>query len=113
MTVRLTSVMLAGLLMRRVQGEGGNAMVLAKGDESAGSILILCAEKGRNTALCERLLEPSGGYAWGKVGPQDIENIEEVDRYIARRRAQDPDLWVIELDTPNAERLIAETGSGA
>jgi hypothetical protein len=111
-TARLTSVMLAGLLMRRVQGEGGSAMVLAKGDESAGSILILCTEKGRNTALCERLFEQSGAYVWGKVGPQDVENIEEVDRYIARRQAQDPDLWVIELDTPNAERLIAEIGPG-
>jgi hypothetical protein len=112
MTARLTSAMLAGLLIRRVQSEGGNAAILAKGDESAGAILILCAEKGRNMALCERLLLPADVYAWGRVGPQDVENMDDVDRYIARRRAQDPDLWVIELDTPNAERLIAEIGTG-
>ncbi len=110
MSVRLTSKMLAGAMMRRVQSEGGNATVLAKGDETSGSVLVLALEKGRITGLWERLLKPSGNYEWGKVGPQDIDIEAEMTPYIERRHARDPDLWLIELDIPYAERFIVETG---
>ena len=35
---------------------------------------------------------------------------EPFDLYIERRKSRDPDIWVIELDIPNAERFIVETG---
>jgi hypothetical protein len=111
MSVRLTSGLLAGALIRRVQGEGGGAMVLAKGDETSGSILLVTLEKGVNTGVWERLLQPSGAYRWMKVGPQDVENEEQLTHYIERRRQRDPDLWLIELNIPNAERFIVETDS--
>ncbi len=109
MTARLTSAMLASLMIRRVSGEGGMAMILAKGDETAGGILIATREKGRNTGLYERILSLDGHYLWQPVGPQDIDGERETDHYIQRRRASDPDLWVIELDIPNAERFAAES----
>ncbi len=108
MTARLTSGLLAGALMRKVHNEGGSAMVLAKGDETAGSILILTLERGVITGLWERLLQPSGTYQWDRVGPQDIDVQSELDLYIQRRRKSDPDIWLIELDIPYAERFIAE-----
>ena len=108
---RLTAALMVTSLMRRTQIEGGSAVMVRKGDPTSGTILILCLEKGCNSALCERLLTPSGAYEWQRVGPQDIDKIDELDAYIQRRVARDPDLWVIELDVPNAERLIAETGA--
>ncbi len=108
MTPRLTSAMLTSALIRRVHHEGGSAMVIAKGDETSGSVLILTAEKGRNTGLWERLLNPEGLTEWLKIGPQDIDNEGELTPYIERRRRSDPDIWVVELDIPNAERFVAE-----
>jgi hypothetical protein len=108
MTARLASGVLASGLLRKVHAVGGSAMVLAKGDETAGSILILTLERGVITGLWERLLQPSGTYGWNKVGPQDVDVQHEVDLYIERRRRSDPDIWVIELDVPNAERFVAE-----
>jgi hypothetical protein len=35
--------------------------------------------------------------------------VGDVGDYCRRRRARDPDLWVIELDSPEAERFTAET----
>lgn len=102
---------MASSLIKRTQIEGGSAVVVRKGDPTSGAILILCLEKGRNSALCERLLSPSGSYEWQRIGPQDIENVDELNHYIERRARRDPDLWVLELDIPNAERLIAETGA--
>ena len=104
MEPRLATSVLAGALIRKAQGEGGFAAVLAKGDATSGAILLILTEKGANPRLLERLLQPDGNYAWA----QPIENSAEVPAFVARRRQFDPDLWLIELDVPSAERFTAE-----
>jgi hypothetical protein len=101
---RLATSVLAGALIRKAQGEGGFAAVLARGDPTSGAILLIVTEKGANPRLLERLLQPDGSYAWA----QPIENQYEVPAFVARRRLFDPDLWLIELDVPSAERFTAE-----
>ena len=108
MEARIAASVLAGALIRKAQGEGGFGAVLAKGDATAGSILVILLEKGGNPRLLERLLQPDGRYAWQESGSQKIENQREVPKFIARRRRFDPDLWVLELDIPSAERFAAE-----
>jgi len=109
MTARLSSDMLVGALIRRVEAAGGNAMVLAKGDKGAGTILLACAERGRATGLFERALGRDGGYALVPCGPADPSDSQALSDYLARRRSRDPDLWVVELDIAGAERFAAET----
>jgi hypothetical protein len=110
---RLTSRIQISALIRRISGIGGNATVLSTGDESAGAILLICAEKGRSISMLERISNLAGDPQWSLCGPQVIENEQEISDYVARRRARDGDLWVVELDVPDAERfaalLIAET----
>ena len=98
--------MLVSALVRRVGDAGGAAAVLAKGDPQAGSILLICCEKGEVQSLRERLLTVSGGYAWAAIGP---ESAAERDSYLQRRQAHDRDLWLVELDIADAERFAAET----
>lgn len=109
MTPRLTSAMLVSALVRRVGNEGGNAVIAAKGDATAGSILLICLDKGERTAFRERLLGTDGRYSWAAVGPVLDAEFAEVDAWLARRQSRDPDLWIVELDIPNAERFAAET----
>jgi hypothetical protein len=101
---RLATSVLAGALIRKAEGEGGFAAVLAKGDPTSGAILLLLTERGGNPRILERLLRPDGSYHWA----QPIENPEEVPAFVARRRRFDPDLWLIELDIPSIERFTAE-----
>ena len=105
--VRLTSAMLVSALLRRISTEGGNAAVLAKGDATAGSILLICMEKGVVQSVRERVLDQSGVYAWTPVGPADP---GALSAYLERRRTRDSDIWIVELDIANAERFAAETG---
>ena len=107
MTARLTSAMLVSALLRRISVEGGNAAVLAKGDATAGSILLICMEKGIVQSVRERVLDQSGVYAWTPVGPADP---DALSAYLERRRHRDSDIWIVELDIANAERFAAETG---
>jgi hypothetical protein len=95
-------------LFRRVRAGGGFATVLAKGDETAGAILLVCAERGETKALLERTVDLDGRYRWTACGPQDVESEATRDAYIRRRRDQDPDLWLIELDVADGERFAAE-----
>lgn len=108
MTPRLGSGVLASALIRRVNAEGGHAMVLAKGDVTSGAILLVCADRGHVSGLYERWLDLDDRYAWRDVTPE----ARDFEDYLARRRLRDPDLWVIELDIPNAERFAAETSGG-
>lgn len=105
MAARAASGLLVSALIRRVEAEGGHAMVLHRGDATAGALLFLLAERGMPTALIERTLDPAGAYRWTDAGPADAAGR---NAYIARRRAGDPDLWVVELDVAGAARLVAE-----
>ena len=104
MEPRIAASVLAGALIRKVEGEGGFGAVLAKGDETAGSILVILMERGANPRVFERLLQPDGRYSWRETGQSGA----AVPELVARRRRFDPDLWVLELDVPSGERFAAE-----
>jgi hypothetical protein len=111
MTARLTSRITIQALFRRVQAAGGFAAVIARGDEVAGTILLVCRERGAFKSLLERTADLDGGYRFTPCGPQDVESDSERDSYIQRRRDRDCDLWLIELDIPDAERFAAESAA--
>jgi hypothetical protein len=109
MIARVTSAIMVSALVRRVNQQGGSAMVLAKGDPTAGAILLITYEKAANPRFFERGIGPDGEAALVASGPSAIADESEVSAYWKRRRDRDSDLWVVELDIAQAERFIAET----
>jgi hypothetical protein len=107
-TGRLATNVIVSALLRKTSAAGGFAAVLAKGDAVAGAILLVAAEKGRISGLWERILSSSDSYDWTRVGPQDVDIEQELSHYIARRCKNDPDLWVVELDIPDAAQFAAQ-----
>jgi hypothetical protein len=105
MRPRLAAGMLVSALFRRATDAGGTGMVLAKGDATAGALLIQLAERGEPGPLLERRLDLDGAYRWSPTGPDDPDQRGE---YVARRRRNDPDLWVIELDVADGLSLVEE-----
>jgi len=93
-------------LVRAVSSEGGFATVIEKGERDAGTILIICCENGANARLYERMPQLDGGRKWTLVKSQDRENPENLAEYCARRKRQDDDLWIVELDIAGGERFI-------
>lgn len=108
MSARLASSLLVGALMRRITSEGGYATILAKGDETAGAILLVCCDRGIIQTVIEQLLAPDGSYRWARVGPQLPRDEADVNVYLEKRRRFDPDLWLVELDSPRVQRFAAE-----
>lgn len=101
---RLPTGILVSALLRRANDSGGSGMVLARGDAQAGGVLLVIAERNAPDRVIERGLGPDGNTAL-------IESHagEGTADYWRRRRQRDPDLWVVELDSPLAERFAAET----
>lgn len=104
MSARLPSGLVASALIRRVHDAGGFATVLAKGDSDAGGLLLLLGGRRAVPRFVERGIGPDGRMALIDSTPPD-----DLESYWRRRRARDPDLWVIELDIAEDERFAAET----
>ncbi|SFG22801.1 hypothetical protein SAMN05518801_11151 [Novosphingobium sp. CF614] len=110
MASRLPAHLEVAALIRSVEAEGGFAAVLSKGERDAGAIMVVLTEKGGKARAYERMPQLDGTRAWSCSKEQDIENKQEFSEYLTRRSAQDPDLWIIELDVAQGERFIGLTG---
>ncbi len=93
-------------LIRAVQAEGGFATVIAKGERDAGTLLIICCENGTKLRTYERMPQLDGSRSWVLSKAQDPDNPAEFTDYLDRRKRQDSDIWILELDIANAERFI-------
>lgn len=96
-------------LIRRAQAFGGFAMVLNKGERDAGTILLVLLERDRNARIFERVPQVDGTRKWACTREEDPLNKAEFGEYLDRRTTRDPDLWVVELDVAQGERLIGTT----
>ena len=100
-----THIEVSGLI-RQAQAAGGFATVLQSGERDAGTLGILTTHSGKNTRCWERMPQLDGTRRFQAIKKQEAENAREFDDYVRRRMDQDPDLWILELDGPEMERLI-------
>jgi len=107
MEQRLPAHMEVAGLIRAVEAAGGFATVIAIGERDAGTLLVICYASGAEAAAYERMPQPDGSRAWTLSRKQNTENPQEFWEYCDRRKRQDDDLWIVELDVPQAERFIA------
>jgi hypothetical protein len=105
---RLDTQLLVSALLRRVDGAGGFATVLQKGDRLSGIILVQLLERGRFHGLLERMTDLNGQQKMVPCGPKNDDQGIEISDYISKRKRVDPDLWLIELDIAEGERFADE-----
>ncbi|MFZ3484348.1 DUF1491 family protein [Sphingomonas sp. 3-13AW] len=108
MNDRLPTGVAVNALVRLIDQAGGSVMVLARGDRDSGIVLLLVEAHGEPSLLFERGYDREGRRCVVRVGPESGDPHELVD-YWQRRRRSDPDLWVVEVNVADAQRLAAET----
>ncbi len=111
MDTRLPAHLEVAGLIRAVEAAGGFATVIAKGERDAGTLLVICCENGRAAAAYERMPQADGTRVWTLIRTQDVENPQDFWDYCDRRKRQDGDLWIVELDVPDGERFIDSPGT--
>lgn len=104
---RLPSALEAAALRRKVEADGGTAVIVHRGDVDRGSLVLIVSHRGDEWALVERMIGSDGGYRWTSRFGSSGNNSSLAESALKRVRF-DPDMWLIELDVPDPERFIAQ-----
>ncbi|MFM7402777.1 MAG: DUF1491 family protein [Erythrobacter sp.] len=107
MQERLPAHLEASAILRLAESQGGFATVLAKGERDAGTVLVVTLCRGAAAALYERMPQLDGSRKFLAAKRENHENPQEFPEYLAGRRRQDSDIWLIEVDIADPERFVA------
>ncbi|WP_120716880.1 DUF1491 family protein [Tsuneonella amylolytica] len=107
MDARIPAHLEVTAIRRIAEAQGGFATVLAKGDPDAGAIGVVIIGRDEPMTLFERIPQADGNRIFVRTLLQQTDNTNLFSDRIAKRRANDPDLWLIEADVPDRERFVA------
>lgn len=94
-------------LVRRAQLSGVAATIVRKGDARGGAVLVKTFDpRTREARLYAQALGRDGESVW--MQPLSVTTEPELDAYAARAAQRDPDLWVVEIEDPDARRFLTE-----
>lgn len=97
---RVRAGLWVSIALRLGDRDGRPGVVLRKGDPDAGSILVVL--HGRE-GLCvlSQTRSADGALAWLRATGAAPVSQQEADAYVERQVKFDPDLWVLEFETPD------------
>lgn len=104
---RLTADFWVHAYLARLRVEDIPAFVAAKGDPTAGAVIVKLNTLDGEAKAFSRSFGPEGERVWAvlRAGPE-----AEVDASIAKQRGFDPDLWVIEVEDKAGRTLLDRPG---
>lgn len=109
MNAELRTDIWVAALIRRAGAAGAGAVVAWKGDAVAGVVLVKVARLDGTASLFGPALGPEGRRIWMDLtasagGPDE----RAIDRYVARRRHHDSDLWLVEIEDRDGRSFLVE-----
>ena len=104
---RLTADFWVAAYRARLEALGIPVYIAARGDPTAGAVLVKLATLDGRARLFGRVSRLEGGQVWDVIaeGPEP-----EVDEAAARQRRYDPDLWLVEVEDRHGRHLLDEAG---
>ena len=105
--VKLTSEFWVQAYLRRLSLADISAFVTAKGDATAGAVLIKQAPLDGSAMLFQRSYDLDGKRVWVMLAEGEERRVDEA---IARQHSFDPDIWVIEVEDRGGRHLLDEDG---
>lgn len=107
---RLATWIWVSAYLNRLQAEGIATYVVAKGDATAGAVLVKLATMDGQARLFQRSVDlMTGEPAWIVLSEGDE---RKVDESVAKQRGFDPDLWVIEVEDARGRHMLDDPGLG-
>lgn len=86
-----------------------SAMVVRKGDEDSGAVLLKINRFADGCAVLTSVTTIDGERGWMHALKEGYTDERSCDDYIRRQTARDDDLWVLEIEDPkNAYHLDAK-----
>ena len=108
MAPRLTSDLWVSAYLTRLRLTDIAVYVSAKGDPTAGAVLVKLATLDGQARAFQRSFDLASDARVWVVLAEGAES--EVDGVLARQRSRDPDLWLIEVEDRQGRTLLGEEG---
>ena len=107
MTPRLTAEFWVQAYLARLRLNDIPAFVTARGDATAGAVVVKLNRLDGSGAAFARSWNAEGARVWTPLaeGPE-----AEVDAALARQRRFDPDLWIVEVEDRAGRTRLDEPG---
>ena len=82
------------------------AYVMAHGDDHAGAILVKISKMDGYAELHQKTFDlQNNRNVWVKI----LEDTDvEIDIFLEKQKANDPDLWIVEVESANGENYLDE-----
>ncbi|SDO12260.1 hypothetical protein SAMN05216196_103453 [Lutimaribacter pacificus] len=110
MGARLTARFWVDAYLARLRLLDIPAFVVAHGDDTGGAVLVKLNTLDGQARLFHRTFDLMSGDRVWDVLADGVER--DVDATLARQRATDPDLWVIEVEDRQGRHLLDRAGLG-
>jgi hypothetical protein len=104
----LTAGLWVSAYLNRLRLAGIPAYIIVKGDATAGAVVVKVATMDGQAILYERRFDLQHDRRVWDVLARGAEG--EMDAILARARARDCDLWVIEIEDRGGRSLLDEEG---
>jgi len=105
---RLAAGVWVSAYLRRLEAAAIPAYVTARGDATAGAVIVKLATLDGHARAYQRSFDLlSGARAWVVLAEGEE---AAVDQALARQRGFDPDLWLIEVEDRAGRHLLGEEG---
>lgn len=106
--MRLASGVWVSAYLTRLRLADIPAFVVARGDETAGAVLVKLNTLDGNAKAFQRSFDMMTGERKWMVLAEGVEH--DVDVSVAKQRSFDSDLWVIEVEDRQGRTLLDEDG---
>ncbi|GAK45124.1 conserved protein [Tepidicaulis marinus] len=109
---RLKAEIWVKALIRRAGAENVPAMVVRRGDDTSGTVLVKVNGLDGTAMVYARARAGDGSPVWiPGNGPEPVSEAD-ADAYIERQRKFDPDIWVVEIEDPARRHFLQEKVEG-
>lgn len=97
---RIKAGIWVSMALRMGNASGRYGAVLRRGDPDSGGVLVVL--RGREGLLVlSQMRTATGEAAWLRATGAAPVDQDTADRYVARQLGFDPDLWVLEFESPD------------
>ena len=103
---RLRSKIWVQAYLKRLEIQNIAAYVTAHGDDQSGAILIKVIKMDGSAQLYQKTFDlQSNKNAWVRI----LEGLDmEIDSLLEKQKVNDPDLWVVEIESASGQNYLDE-----
>lgn len=108
MTSELPTSLWLEACLRDFSNKGGFYTYIHKGPANGGAVLLKVYVSGQGAQLYSQYRDMDGKLAWMEIFEGKWVDERQADAYIKRQIENDPDLWVVEMESREKENPLKD-----